>query len=366
MTNQTAHVMQLIEQYFPNEIFSCAQLTKTAGEPVFPATLTSLVARNKLEKVYSSPIRYRIVHDAKDITTIDFMPFEFLENGAKICCADSTTQLFALQEKSVDCVITDPPYFIDSFGDTWDKEDAESREEKAKAVHSLPTTMKFDIQQGIDLQNFMSQISTQIYNILKPGGFFICFSSPRLYHRMTIAIENAGFEIRDMLVWEREGHAKAFSQDYITQQMNISQEEKEKVAKIIGGRKTPQLKPNFEAIVLAQKPREGTYVENYIKYNIGLVDVSQSLDGKFPSTILTVPRDKENSNFHFTVKPVALMSHLIKLFSPPNAIILDPFMGSGTTGVAALQTGRNFIGIEKNSTYYELSKTRIISEAHSP
>ena len=65
------------------------------------------------------------------------------------------------------------------------------------------------------------------------------------------------------------------------------------------------------------------------------------------------------SNHHPTVKPIKLMEYLCKLITPPNGTILDPFMGSGSTGVAAKKLGFNFIGIEMNEEYFEIAKRRI-------
>ena len=65
---------------------------------------------------------------------------------------------------------------------------------------------------------------------------------------------------------------------------------------------------------------------------------------------------------HPTVKPVKLMSYLVKLITPKNGIVLDPFMGSGTTGIAAKQIGMNFVGIEKEKEYLEIAKKRIFYE----
>ena len=78
----------------------------------------------------------------------------------------------------------------------------------------------------------------------------------------------------------------------------------------------------------------------------------------FPGTIMDVPKDK-SAIAHFTVKPLQLMEHLIKIFSPEGAIICDPFLGSGTTGVACINTNRKFIGIELNNEYFQLAKERI-------
>lgn len=65
------------------------------------------------------------------------------------------------------------------------------------------------------------------------------------------------------------------------------------------------------------------------------------------------------ANEHPTQKPVALMSELVSLFSSPNTTVLDPFMGSGTTGVACHNTGRHFIGIERKSKYFDIACRRI-------
>ena len=69
--------------------------------------------------------------------------------------------------------------------------------------------------------------------------------------------------------------------------------------------------------------------------------------------------EKGEGNFHPTVKPVALISHLIKLFTTPGQMVLDPFLRSGSHGVAALQTGREFVGIERDSAYFEIAANRI-------
>jgi site-specific DNA-methyltransferase (adenine-specific) len=70
-------------------------------------------------------------------------------------------------------------------------------------------------------------------------------------------------------------------------------------------------------------------------------------------------RDTKNQNHHPTVKPVKLMEYLIKMITPPGGVVLDPFMGSGTTGVAAKNLGFDFIGIELSAEYVEIAKQRI-------
>lgn len=291
--------------------------------------------------------------------------FESIYDSIFVANGDSLDILTSVKDESVDCVITDPPYFLDGMGNNWNTAELERKKNKAGVVGSLPVGMKFDPAQGLRLQEFMAKISVEVMRILKPGGFFLSFSQGRLYHRMAVAIEDAGFEIRDMCIWEREGQAKAFSQDHFVRKMKISEEEKAEIIKRLDGRKTPQLKGLSEPIVIAQKPKDGTFVENWMKYGVGLIDTSVSLDGKFPGTVMHVekPKGKERREIdHMTVKPVVLIEHLIKLFSSTDAVICDPFLGSGTTAIACLKSGRKCIGIELDPHYYKEAFDRIVRE----
>lgn len=290
--------------------------------------------------------------------------FVNITKGVGICNGDSLEVLKSIKSNSIDACITDPPYFIDGMGNNWDVKELNKKVKKSGVIGSLPAGMKFDPQQGKDLQKFMTDISKEIYRILKPGGFYLSFSQGRLYHRMAVAMEDCGFEIRDMLVWEREGQAKAFSQEHFVRKMQISDEEKQKIISSLNGRKTPQLKGTSEPIVLAQKPKDGTFINNWMEYGVGLIDTSVSLDGKFPSTVMKVekPKGKERSeSSHLTMKPIALMEHLVKIFTSENAIVCDPFLGSGSTGIACMNTGRQFLGVELNDKYFSETKDRMLS-----
>ena len=74
--------------------------------------------------------------------------------------------------------------------------------------------------------------------------------------------------------------------------------------------------------------------------------------------------DRVSSDRHPTEKPVDLLEYLITKFSDKNDVIFDPFMGVGSTGVAALNCGRNFIGIEIDETYFNIAKERILGETY--
>ena len=303
------------------------------------------------------------------MTYIDRLKFETL--SGYIVCDDCRNYLKNLNENSVDLIVTDPPYFIDGMGDDWDNQKLKNKVAKAGIIGSRPVGMKFNRQQSYDFQNFMEQITPTLYKILKPGGFIVCFSQARLYHRAAVSFENAGFEIRDMLAWNHTGQAKAFTlRHFVKKDKTLSDEEKNRILSAIGNRKTPQLKPELEPMVLGQKPKDGTFIDNWMKWKTGLIDTSHSLDASFPGNLMTVAKptksEKGDDNDHLTVKPIKLLEHLIRILSIENQVVLDPFLGSGSTSIAAIKAGRKFIGIEKDKNNFQISKTRITKSLNQP
>lgn len=280
---------------------------------------------------------------------------------------DSTELLKTLADESVELCLTDPPYFLDGLGDDWDTDKIEKRVNDS-IIGALPKGMKFDINQGREFEKFYAPIAKEIFRILKPGGFFISFSAARLYHRMTVAVEDAGFEIRDMIGWTYEGQTKAFSQDYIISiQKDLTDDQKKEYTEKCKGWKTPQLKPCIEPMCLAQKPSDLKMFENWIKHGVGLMDSTQIRDGKFPGNIMpfSKPSKKEKGDFnnHVSVKPIDLIEYLIKLYTRPGAKVLDPFLGSGTTAIAAGRIDRICIGFEISPVYMKIIERRLALES---
>ena len=275
---------------------------------------------------------------------------------------DCREGLPSLPSRSVSLVLTDPPYFIDGMGDGWDNQRLRGRV-KGGVVGGIPAGMKFDRRQGGDLQAFLFPIAQELLRVIKPGGFFLCFSQPRLVHRTAVAIEDAGFEIRDTLGWQYQGQAKAFSQDHFVRRMGLPPDEEAAVLQRLGGRKTPQLRPQMELVVLAQAPRDGTFVNNWLEHETGLIDVSDPLiePERFPGTLVPCPKPRERHS-HMTTKPVDVCRHLIRIFSAPGSLVLDPFAGSGTTGVAAIREGRKFIGFEVDRPTAQAANRRMREE----
>lgn len=106
---------------------------------------------------------------------------------------------------------------------------------------------------------------------------------------------------------------------------------------------------------------KGTAVRDTEAYGVQTKPVHVvSDDGmRYPRSVQYFRTAESEGKYHPTQKPVALMEYLVKTYSNPNDVVLDPCMGSGTTGVACKNTGRQFIGIEKDPEYFQLATTRI-------
>ena len=364
-----------------------------------------------------------------------------------------------MPDNSVDSIVTDPPYELGFMGKSWDSS-------------------------GIA---FNVEVWQEALRVLKPGGHLLAFSGSRTYHRMAVAIEDAGFEIRDQIMWvygsgfpkshniskaidkaagaEREvvktGFAYGISvgqeaqgyrpADYESKQ--LSNEAITDAAKQWDGWGTA-LKPAHEPIVLARKPLIGTVANNVLTWGVGGLNIDGSRvgngtgetktvnypdirgnnynnasgsveytvtdQGRWPANVIhdgsdevsdllgeparffycakASKRDRNEgldgfeaketfalnaggrekktaqgdwddvtkrwisqpkANHHPTVKPTDLMRYLCRLVTPPQGVVLDPFMGSGSTGKAAVLEGFDFIGIDMTPEYVKIAEARI-------
>jgi site-specific DNA-methyltransferase (adenine-specific) len=259
------------------------------------------------------------------------------------------------------------------------KHEVVGNQRNQQVIKSLPAGMKFDREQGRRFYDWYLKVSEKIFKLLKPGGIFLSFSSPRLYHRMASAVDDAGFEVRDCLIWlYTQNQMKAMGLDHFIDKSKFDDKDKRHFKQKFRGWKTPQLKSCFEPIVMAQKPTNGTYLQNAAKHGTGLINTNlkvgenmqpanvistEEIDGIIDKVFL-VPKplksEKGDYNIHQTVKPLALCEHLIKLFVfNRDAVVLDPFLGSGTTAVAAKRLGRHYIGIEINEEYIKVAQKRL-------
>ncbi len=297
----------------------------------------------------------------------------------KILEGDALKLFKKIPDNSIDLVLTDPPYFLDKLDSNWDLEEVNSKKNMG-VITSLPAGMKFSREQGVNLYNWYSMIAKEVHRVLKPGGYFFTFSSPRLYHRIASAVDDAGFEIRDAFLWlYTQSQAKAMALDHvIKRRKDLSDEQKEALSNKLDGWKTPQLKSNYEPIVFGRKKTEGNNLDNVLKYEVGLLNTNVTTgDDMFPSNVISTDpisddidrafliskpskKEKREYNFHKTVKPIEICVHLIRLsVLSEDAIVLDPFMGSGTTAVATKILGLNYLGFEINKEYIEIANKRL-------
>jgi site-specific DNA-methyltransferase (adenine-specific) len=292
---------------------------------------------------------------------------------------DCMVELNKLEDNSIDCVITDPPYFIDKLDNNWSSNQVNGDVKNSHIKH-LPKGMKFDKSQVKNLYDYYLNLSKILFKKMKPGAYFLSFSSPRLYHAIAMSCEIAGFEIRDMINWTyTQSMPKGMSVSHIIEKMKLTEEEKSKLIDEYKDYKTPQIRSCFEPICVAMKPiGKLTFIQNELHFKTGLLDFSQKVgidNDRVPANIITTEEynesydknflvskpsksEKGDNNTHITVKPLALIEHLINLFSKKGSLVVDPFLGSGTTALACKNTGRKCFGTELNKEYYEICLDR--------
>lgn len=196
------------------------------------------------------------------------------------------------------------------------------------------------------------------YRVLKPGASVFIFAGRRYAHRCISAMEDSGFTFKDMFAWLRDKAPHRAQRVSVVYEKRNDLENAEKW----NGWRLGNLRPTFEPVLWFQKPYKigGTLVDNLLQHGVGAYNQDAFL--KYvdtPDNIISASFRKRESGLHPTQKPIDLMRCLIELTTQPNQIVLDPFCGSGTTLVAAKELNRNFIGIEQNSEYYQISKERL-------
>jgi site-specific DNA-methyltransferase (adenine-specific) len=307
--------------------------------------------------------------------------------------ADALAALAHLPSDSVDAILCDPPYGLEIVGEAWDGRD----------IRRAARRDGLRVSREEAFEHWTRKWAAQCRRIVKPGGHLLAFGAPRTFHRLTCGIEDSGFEIRDTLMW-------LFAQGFPKSQ------------RLPGGLATT-LKPAYEPIVLARKPLDGTTAANLAAWGTGALNIDaarlraerywpahvalahtpgcteggcteecpvslidRSAPKVQPSRLFFCAKAARSEreagceqlparpaelytgrsrtprirrNIHPTVKPLALMRWLVRLTTPPGGIVLDPFAGSGTTGIGAVLEGRRFLGLEREAAYVDIACARL-------
>ncbi len=253
-----------------------------------------------------------------------------LEREQHLLLGDSKEKLTDIKDESVDFLCTDPPYGISFMGKNWDK--------------ALPNT----------------DIWSECYRVLKPGSFIAVMSSPRsdVLYRMIKDLEEAGFDMSfSPILWTyHNGFPKASD----TKKM-LDKRESDLGDKYEGSKLGFQPKPAVEHIIIGMKPHgQKSYIDNVLNFEA----LPESVKMTYPFLQTPKPAKKEKNignlkNNHPTVKPVKLMSYIITLFTREGDWVLDPFMGSGSTGLASKLLNRNFIGVELEEESMDIAEERL-------
>jgi site-specific DNA-methyltransferase (adenine-specific) len=268
-----------------------------------------------------------------------------------------------IDDKSIDLVISDPPYGI-SY-DNWDVlhnntnsallKDTNNKSFK-KRNKPINGWSKEDRNIGKEYEDFLLPIFNELFRITKESSPIIMFSSRRMQHNICNSLEKAGFLIKDVLIWKKsKAHFKAqkvlpLLENRVNKFKTILKSNIEEYKNYRIG----NLLPTYEPIIYAFKPYSKTILDTIINDDLGGININE----KNNSIIFEYKNDKNTQ--HPTQKPIELIQDLIKTFSiNKNHLILDPFAGSGTTGIASINTNRNYIMIEKDTEYYNIINKRI-------
>lgn len=295
----------------------------------------------------------------------------------KIICGDSIELIKSIDNEYVHAIISDIPYGI--CYEDWDILHNNSNSALGGTSNAqlemgslfkrrgkpLNGWSESDKKIPLEYQEWCSKWASEWLRVLKSGGSCFIFAGRRYAHRCIVALEDAGFTFKDMLAWEKNfAAAKAQRLSSIYERRNDDENEQK-----WKGWRVANLRPIFEPILWFQKPYKigGTIADNVINNEVGAWNEEaikkynlNYRNNNFYDNIIKVETFKSDFGNHVNQKPLKLMEFLISLVTKENAIILDPFCGSGTTCIAAKNINRHYIGIEIDSYNVEISNKRLL------
>jgi site-specific DNA-methyltransferase (adenine-specific) len=232
------------------------------------------------------------------------------DNKIRLYQGDALTVLRELPADSVDAVLTDPPYSSGGTSSAARKADPADKYQSSGTKRSYPAMLGDNKDQRSCLA-WAALWLAECWRIAKDGSPLLLFSDWRQLPLMTDAVQAGGWTWRGVVVWEKPS------------------------ARPMRG----QFRAQAEYVVFATKGRFARTTD-------------RCLPGVFRHSVEMARR------VHLTAKPVPLLRELLEV-AKPGGLVLDPFMGGGATGLASLETGRSFVGVELSPEYYKIASARI-------
>lgn len=329
---------------------------------------------------------------------------------------DNLKALAEYKDNSIHAVIIDGPYGLNSK--EYNVQDLVKQYQKGES-YKLGGKGIVGMDWDSDLPTLA--LCKELLRVLKPGGYVACFAGSRTYDILVFTMRWAGFLIKDQMIWTyASGVPKG---EWLEKQETDAEVLASRKLAGLNTCLKPAIEPivlaqkpiahgetirsnvnkygtgalNIGAVMVTRKDGETRYPANIINdgskvVQAGFTDGNENFNScSFnyldellnPILYYSKPqnRDKEFGldqynatksrkalfsgadlnikNIHPTVKPIALMRHLVRLLSRPGDIVLDSFLGSGSTGIAAILEGRKFVGMEINKDYYDVASARI-------
>jgi site-specific DNA-methyltransferase (adenine-specific) len=295
--------------------------------------------------------------------------------GSGVVCGDSREILRQLPSDSVHLILSDIPYGIGL--DEWDvlhqntnsaflgSSPAQKRagsvfRRRGKPINGWSRADGFIPR---EYQDWCAGWAPEWLRVLKPGGSALVFAGRRMAHRCTSALEDAGFNVRDLLSWKRPRAT------HRAQRLSVIFERRGDLSRASEwqGWRVGNLRPVFEPIIWCFKPYAVTIADNVLEHEVGAFNQT-AWERYFPEpeNALCCGLERGEGGLHPAQKPLALMRALIELTSRPGHLVVDPFAGSGSTVVAAQELDRRYLAIEQDPRLCDLIASRLQQGRRTP
>ena len=250
----------------------------------------------------------------------------FQDNGFRLYLGDSLELLSKFPDNSVDMIFADPPYNLSNNGIT-------CHSGRMVSVNKG----EWDVSRGIDGDfNFHLDWLRLCHCVLKPGGTIWVSGTYHSIYSCGYAIQLIGYKILNDIAWYKPNASPNLSCRYFTASHET----------LIWARKGDTAKHKFNYELM----KDGNWGDDTLK--------KPNLQMRSVWAIKTPKREEKLYGKHPTQKPLELLKRIVLASTDEGDLILDPFTGSSTTGIAAIQNNRFFIGIDKAEDYLDLSRKR--------